>query len=75
MLDHYFPKFLANSLDPDQTPPKGTVLSGSTLIAIPSASFGDISQKLCQPVLISGWESNFLTIFECQKIWYCHGSP
>ena len=38
------PKFLdrqvwANSADPDQTAPTGEVWSGSTLFAIPSASF------------------------------------
>ena len=45
-IDDYrnFPKFsdryaCANSADPDQTSP-GAVLSGSTLFAIPSASFG-----------------------------------
>ena len=45
------PKFLdryawANSADPDQTAPKGpkgAVWSGSTLFAIPSASFGLIT--------------------------------
>ena len=30
----------ANSVDPDQTAPRGTVSSGSTLFAILSASFG-----------------------------------
>ena len=30
----------ANSADPDQTAPRGAVCSGSTLFAIPSASFG-----------------------------------
>ena len=33
----------ANSADPDQTAPKGAVWSGSTLFAIPSASFGLIT--------------------------------
>ena len=33
----------ANSADPDQTIPRGAVWSGSTLFAIPSASFGLIS--------------------------------
>ena len=33
----------ANSADPDQTGPRGAVWSGSTLFAIPSASFGLIS--------------------------------
>ena len=33
----------ANSADPDQTAPRGAVWSGSTLFAIPSASFGLIS--------------------------------
>ena len=42
------PKFLdrqawANSADPDQTAPRGAVWSGSTLFAIPSASFGLIT--------------------------------
>ena len=40
----YAPKFLdrqvwANSVDPDQTAHRGAVWSGSTLFAIPSASF------------------------------------
>ena len=30
----------ANSADPDQTAPRGAVWSGSTLFAVPSASFG-----------------------------------
>ena len=30
----------ANRADPDQTAPRGAVCSGSTLFAIPSASFG-----------------------------------
>ena len=34
---------LANSADPDQTAPRGAVWSGSTLFAIPSASFGLIT--------------------------------
>ena len=33
----------ANSVDPDQTAPRGGVWSGSTLFAIPSASFGTIT--------------------------------
>ena len=33
----------ANSADPDQTAPRGAVGSGSTLFAIPSASFGLIT--------------------------------
>ena len=33
----------ANSVDPDQTSPRGAVWSGSTLFAIPSASFGLIT--------------------------------
>ena len=39
-LDRYA---LANSEDPDQTAPRGAVWSGSTLFAIPSASFGLIT--------------------------------
>ena len=44
----YDPKFLdiqvwANNADPDQTAPRGTVWSGSTLFAIPFASFGRIT--------------------------------
>ena len=42
------PKFLdrqvwGNSVDPDQTAPRGAVWSGSKLFAIPSASFGRIN--------------------------------
>ena len=33
----------ANSVDPDQTAPRGAVGSGSTLFAIPSAWFGPIT--------------------------------
>ena len=33
----------ANSANPDQTAPRGAVRSGSTLFAIPSASFGLIT--------------------------------
>ena len=33
----------ANSADPDRTAPTGAVWSGSTLFAIPSASFGLIT--------------------------------
>ena len=45
---HNHPKFSdiyawANSADPDQTAPRGAVWSGSTLFAIPSASFGLIT--------------------------------
>ena len=45
---HNDPKFSdryawANSEDPDQTAPRGAVWSGSTLFAIPSASFGLIT--------------------------------
>ena len=32
-----------NSVDPDQTVPRGVVRSGSTLFTIPSASFGYIA--------------------------------
>ena len=43
------PKFLdrqvrANSVDPDQTAPRGAVCSGSALFAILSISFGPITQ-------------------------------
>ena len=58
---HNDPKFLdtyawANSADPDQTAPspRGAVWSGSTLFAIPSASFG----------LITLWYSHIVQILE-----------
>ena len=35
----------ANSTDPDQTAPRGAVWSGSTLFAIPAASFGCITLR------------------------------
>ena len=44
----------ANSADPDQTAPRGAVWSGSTLFAIPSASFG----------LITLWQSHTVQILE-----------
>ena len=60
------PKFsdkqdLANSADPDQTAPRGTVWSGSTLFAIPSASFG----------LITLWYSHIVQILECLQKIFC----
>ena len=44
------PKFsdrwvLVNSADPDQTAPRGAVCSGSSLFAIPFASFESITPK------------------------------
>ena len=44
----------ANCANPDQTAPRGAVWSGSTLFAIPSASFG----------LIILWQSHIVQIFE-----------
>ena len=43
----YFPKFSdirarANNIDPDHTTPRGAVLSGSALLVILSALFGNI---------------------------------
>ena len=54
------PKFsdrqvLANSADPDQTAPRGAVWSGSTLFAIPSASFGCITLRKRHLVQLLGW--------------------
>ena len=54
-----FPKFSdrqiwANSADPDQTAPTGAVLSGSTLFAIPSASFGCITLRKSRLVKLLG---------------------
>ena len=55
-----FPKFSdgqiwANSADPDQTAPRGAVWSGSTLFAIPSASFGCITRRNSHLVQLLGW--------------------
>ena len=65
---HYrtVPKFLdtqvwANSADPDQTAPRGAVWSGSTLFAIPSASFRCVTQRKSHLVQILGW----LQLFGC----------
>ena len=44
----------ANSVDPDQTAPRGAVWSGSTLFAIPSVLFG----------LITLWQSHIVHILE-----------
>ena len=57
---HNYPKFperqvSANSADPDQTAPRGAVWSGSTLFAIPSASFGCITLRKRHPVQLLGW--------------------
>ena len=60
------PKFsdryaLANSADPDQTAHRGAVWSGSTLFAIPSASFR----------LITLWKGHIVQILEWlqQNFW------
>ena len=44
-----------NSVDPDQTAPRGTVWSGSTLFVIPSAPFGCIILWWSHVVQILGW--------------------
>ena len=55
-----FPKFSdrqvwANSADPDQTAPRGAVWTGSTLFAIPSASFECITLRKSDLVQLLGW--------------------
>ena len=55
-----FPKFSdrqvkANSADQDQTALRGAVWSGSTLFAIPSASFGCITLRKRHLVQLLGW--------------------
>ena len=45
----------ANSIDPDQTAPRGAVWSGSTLFAILCTSFGQISKLWSHVVQMLGW--------------------
>ena len=57
---HNFPRFSdrqvwANSADPDQTATRGAFWSGSTLFAIPSASFGCITLRKRHLVQLLGW--------------------
>ena len=64
-----FPKFSdrqvwANSADPDQTAPREAVWSGSTLFAIPSASFGRITLRKCHLVQLLGWLQQILWVSE-----------
>ena len=64
-----FPKFSdrqvwANSADPDQTAPRGAVWSGSTLFAIPSASFGCITLRKHHLVQLLGWLQQIFWVFE-----------
>ena len=54
----------ANSADPDQTAPRGAVWSGSTLFAIPSASFGCVTLRKSHIVQVLGWLQQ---IFGCPK--------
>ena len=54
----------ANSADPDQTAPRGSVWSGSTLFAIPSASFGCITLRKGHLAQLLGWLQQ---IFGCPK--------
>ena len=66
---HNVPKFWggqiwANSADPDQTAPRGAVWSGSTLFAIPSASFGCITLRKRHLIQLLGWLQQ---IFGCAK--------
>ena len=55
----------ANSADPDQTAPRGAVWSGSTLFAIPAASFGCITLRKSHLVQLLGW---LLQIFWVSEI-------
>ena len=66
---HNFPKFSdrqvwANRADPDQTAPKGAVWSGSTLFAIPPASFRRITLRKCHLVQLLGWLQQILWVSE-----------
>ena len=66
---HNFPKFSdrqvwANSADPDQTAPRGAVWSGSTLFAIPSASFGCITVRKSHLFQLLGWLQKFFGVSE-----------
>ena len=54
----------ANSADPDQTAPRGAVWSGSTLFAIPSASFGLITLWYNYIVQILEWLQQFFWVSE-----------
>ena len=70
-----FPKFSdrqvwANSVDPDQTA-LGAVWSGSTLFAIPSASFGCIIPRKSHLVKLLGWLQQ---IFGCPKFHDFYGN-
>ena len=64
-----FPKFSdrqvwADSADPDQTAPRGAVWSGSTLFAIPSASFGCITLTKRHLVQLLGWLQQIFWVSE-----------
>ena len=63
-----FPKFSdrvwANSADPDQTAPRGAVWSGSTLFAIPSASFGLTTLWYSRIVQILEWLQQMFWVSE-----------
>ena len=60
------PKFLVwvNSVDPDQTAPRGAIWSGSTLFAIPSAPFGCIILWYSHLVKILEWLQQFFQVSE-----------
>ena len=68
-INRNVPKFLdiqiwANSADPDQTAPRGAVWSGSTLFAIPSASFGYITLRKRHLVQLLGWLQQIFWVSE-----------
>ena len=60
----------ANSADPDQTAPRGAVWSGSSLFAIPSASFGFITLWQSHIVQILQWLQQTFWVSEyLGKLW------
>ena len=65
-------QILAISVDPDQTAPTGAVWSGSTLFAIPSASFGWTA--VCGKIVLVNFHVIItVSVFWCPffKIFYC----
>ena len=54
----------ANSADPDQTAPRGAVWSGSTLFAIPSASFRLITLRQSHTIQILEWLQQIFWVSE-----------
>ena len=55
------PRSDSSCVEPDQTAPEGSGWSGSTLLGIPSASFGHITEEQIRRVIDDNWRIMFVS--------------